>query len=144
GKRSLPAIMDPEPVFRRAPDVLLDDFVDTSRERLDRVRLAVDRGVDHRAPTCKSVSVHRHRPNLRICPSSEQSGQWRCRRNAAEKRRPDASVASVLVAENSDRAAAAQQLDGFAKTLSAFKDLEAKTAAGSTHVPVNKRVLQPL
>src|SRR5438552_8075369 len=65
GKRSLPAIMHPEPVFRSAPDVLLDDFVDTTRERFDRVRLAVDRGVNHRAPTRKSVSVHRHRPNLR-------------------------------------------------------------------------------
>ena len=79
GERSFPAIMDPEPIFRRAPHLLLDDFVDASGERFNRVRLAVDWRLDDRAPACKSGSVHSHRPDLRICSSGQQSGQ-RCRR----------------------------------------------------------------
>src|SRR5205814_5403469 len=75
-KRSFPAVMDPEPVFRRAPHLSLDDFVDTSGERFNRVRLAIDWRLDRRAPARKSASVHSHRSNLGICPSGQQSGQW--------------------------------------------------------------------
>ena len=136
--------MDPEPIFRRAPDLPLDDFVDASGERFNRGPVTRDWWLDNRTPARKSGSIHSHRPNLRIRPSSEQSGQWCCRSNAAEKRRPDASVASVLVAQNSDAAAVAQQLDSLPKALAAFKNFKAKTTAGSTHVPINKRILQPL
>src|SRR5205814_4951686 len=139
-KRSFPAVMDPEPVFRRAPHLSLDDFVDTSGERFNRVRLAIDWRLDRRAPARKSASVHSHRSNLGICPSGQQSGQWRGRGNAAEKWRPHASVASMLVAQNSDPAAIPQQLDGFAKTLTAFKNFQAKTSPGGTYVPINKTI----
>jgi hypothetical protein len=50
----------------------------------------------------------------------------------------------MLVAKNSDGAAAAEQLDNFTKTLTAFKDLKAKTSPGGANMLVNKRVLQPL
>src|SRR5437762_20211 len=62
----------------------------------------------------------------------------------AEKRRPNASVASMLVTENSDAAAVAQQLDGFTKTLATFKGLETKTSSGTANVPVDERVYKPL
>ena len=50
----------------------------------------------------------------------------------------------MLVAKNSDGAAAAEQLDNFPETLTAFKDLEAKTSPGGANMLVNKRILQPL
>src|SRR5207253_10598428 len=59
-------------------------------------------------------------------------------------RRPEAAVAGVLIDENTDGAAASQQLNHFAETFAPLKDLEAKSAACLPNVSIDMRIADAL
>jgi hypothetical protein len=74
----------------------------------------------------------------------QQRRQWCGGSESAEEGRPEAAVTGVLIHENTDAAAAAQQLNRFAETFAPLKNLEAKSAARFANVSIDMRIADPL
>src|SRR5213078_4823391 len=76
-----------------------------------------------------AVGVERSGEQGRAGPLAEQAGQRRGRCKPPKERRPKAVIASMLVAQDSDHAAAAQEPNRFLKTFAPIEELHAKTGA---------------
>jgi len=144
GKRSFPAIVDPEPVLRARRNCC-SRFVDASRSDSIEVAVPLDWGLDHRAPARKSVSVHGHPPSCAFVRRASKAGNGVRRRDGGQKTASsDAAVASVV----GHKELRCRRRCGATRWLCQNLGWRSKTSRpnepGGPLRAGNKRVLQPL
>ena len=86
-----------------------------------------------------------------VCADKRRAGalcqkcrEWRSRSEPSEEWRPQTVVAGMLIAENTDGASAAEQLDGAMKSFAAIEQFNSGAAADAAHVAVDVAIAELL
>src|SRR5207249_10635095 len=99
---------------------------------------------EHHAPARASGGVNSSGNQRGPRTLGEESRQRRSGRQPPEKRRPNPVIASMLIRQNADASAGAQQLDHRLKSVVAIEQFQSRLTAGPPHMLVNETVAQPL
>src|SRR5438067_133452 len=108
---NLPAIVRPKPVRGRAKNLGFETGVHFYDHRF-KIILRLDNRRYNDAPTRDSDCVNRERNDRRVSPLRKCRGKRGGGSKASKEWRPKAAVASVLVHEDAERAAVADEFRG--------------------------------
>src|SRR5437868_1548092 len=130
--------MHPEPIFGRLADLFFDNIVCFRSERFHGVAGGVESIGKNHSPACALVRVNSGGDDCGTSAFGKQGGKRRSRSEAPEERRPKAVVASMLIAQNADPAARAQQFAHWLESVFAIKKLQSSATARSAHIGVDE------
>src|SRR5436190_14984283 len=136
--------MHPEPIFGRLADLFFDNFVCFRSERFHGVAGGIESIGKNHSPACALMRVNSGSDDCGTSAFGKQGGKRRSRSEASEERRPKAVVASMLVAQNADPAARAQQFDHWLESVFAIKKLQTGTATCAAHMGVDEAIAKLL
>ena len=136
--------MNPKPVRRCGANLRCDDVRRFFGQGLDGLRWLVDWRAENHAPTRRAFGIDGGGDDRRASALGEQRGQRRGRREPAEKWRPESVIAGVLVAQNSDRTAAAQQFTRAIEPVLTIEHLYFGARATLANIGVDPAVAQLL
>src|SRR5437762_5106354 len=132
--------MHPKPIFGRLADLFFDNIVCFRSERFHGVTWGIESIGKNHSPACALLRVNSSGDDCSTSASGKQGSQRRSRSEASEERRPKAVVASMLIAQNADPAARAQQFDHWLESIFAIKKLQAGAATRSAHMGVDESI----
>src|SRR4029077_5792735 len=146
GPRRFPSIMYPKPIFRCDANLFLDNLIDHRSQGRNRSVLLrrIKAFGEYHAPTRWTCCVNASSDERRSGAFGKQSRQRRSGGQFSEKRRPNPVITSVLVGQNTDAAAGAQQFDHRIKSGLTIEQLRPSLAARPTYMLVNETVAKLL
>ena len=125
-------------------DLFFDNIVCFRSERFHGVAGGIESIGKNHSPACALLRVNSGGDDCGTSASGKQGGKRRSRSEASEERRPKAVVASMLVAQNADPAARAQQFDHWLESVFAIKKLQTGTATCAAHMGVDEAIAKLL
>ena len=136
--------MDPKPIFRRGANLSRNYFVSFGGERLHGIaRLIKPIGKD-KAPARLSFGMDGRGDERGAGAFGQKRRERRGGCKPPEKRRPQTVIAGMLIAQNADQPAAAQQLDGAMESFAAIEQFHSGATAHAPDVRVDVAIAELL